>query len=142
VTPLDENGTGADSPRSADEALREFERLYLEWFARVGREPGDFFERVLSDDWVYIDYRGEVRGKAEYGPYIAPVPPERAPAHPQDLKVRLFGDVAVVHGSYKAPGGGVDIDRTLLFTAVWIHRAGGWQALAHHTSEAPPSTDD
>ena len=120
--------------RSPGETQEDFERLYLDWFSRVGHDPGDFFDRVLSDDWVYIDYRGEVRGKAEYGSYVAVVPPERAPAHPKDLNVRLFGDVAVVHGSYQAPGGGADVDRTLRFTAVWIHRSGDWQALAHHTS--------
>jgi ketosteroid isomerase-like protein len=128
--------------RSADETREEFERLYLDWFARVGRDPGDFFERVLSDDWVYIDYLGEVRGKAEYGPYVAVVPLERAPAYPQDLKVRLFGNVAVVHGSYNAPGGRADVDRTLRFTAVWISRAGRWQALAHHTSAVAVSVEE
>lgn len=128
--------------RSADETREEFEQLYLDWFARVGRDPGDFFERVLSDDWVYIDYHGEVRAKADYGPYVTAVPLGRAPAHPQDLKVRLFGNVAVVHGSYNAPGGGADLDRTLRFTAVWIHRAGRWQALAHHTSAVEASVED
>lgn len=125
--------------RSTDETREDFERLYLDWFARVGSDPGDFFERVLADDWVYIDYRGEVRGKTEYGPYVAVVPPERAPASPRDLNVRMFGNLAVVHGSYLAPGGGIDVDRTLRFTAVWIHRAGGWQALAHHTSAVEDS---
>jgi hypothetical protein len=128
--------------RSADETREVFERLYLDWFARVGRDPGDFFERVLSDDWVYIDYNGEVRGKAEYGPYVAAVPLGRAPAQPQDLKVRLFGKVAVVNGSYRAPGGEADLDRTLQFTAVWIYRAGRWQALAHHTSAVAASEEE
>jgi hypothetical protein len=126
--------------RSTDQIREDFERLYLDWFSRVGRDPDDFFERVLSDDWVYVDYHGEVRGKADYGPYVAVVPAERAPAHPQGLKIRLFGDVAVVHGSYQAPGGGVDVDRTLRFTAVWIHRSGSWQALAHHTSAVDEHT--
>lgn len=134
MTPPDHEESGPNSARSTDESREDFERLYLDWFSRVGRDPGDFFERVLSDDWVYVDYHGEVRGKAEYGPYVASVPLDRAPNHPKDLNVRLFGNVAVVHGSYRAPGGGADVDRTLRFTAVWIHRAGRWRALAHHTS--------
>ncbi|HKY46476.1 MAG TPA: nuclear transport factor 2 family protein [Acidimicrobiia bacterium] len=117
-----------------DELTREFTQLYQDWFARVGPDPGDFFERVLSTDWVYIDYLGKVRGKADYEPYVAAVPPERVPTHVGNLGVRRFGDLAIVHGSYEAPGGRDDVDRTLWFTAVWIHRQGRWQALAHHTS--------
>lgn len=129
-------------PSSSEETRAELESIYRDWFALVGRDPGDFFEQVLSDDWVYIDYLGEVRGKAEYGPYVSVVPLGRAPARPRDLKVRLFGNVAVVHGSYEAPGGDADIDRTLRFTAVWIHRAGRWQALAHHTSAIADSIEE
>ncbi|HEX2368175.1 MAG TPA: nuclear transport factor 2 family protein [Acidimicrobiia bacterium] len=117
-----------------DEVRDELERLYLEWFERVGGDPGDFFDRVLSDDWVYIDYNGAVRGKPGYADYIKPVPPARAPRRPRELQVRTFGDLAIVHGAYEVPGGGTDPDRTLRFTAVWIDRDSMWRCLAHHTS--------
>ncbi len=117
-----------------DDARRDMERLYQEWFARVGPEPGTFFRETLAEDWVYIDYRGVVRGKADYEPYIAHVPPERAPAAPRDLVVRLVGGVAIVHGAYLAPGGGDDPDRVLRFTAVWSRRDDRWVNLAHHAT--------
>jgi hypothetical protein len=126
--------TGDGGGSAADAARRELEALYREWFGRVGPEPGDFFQRVLSDDWVYIDYLGVTRGKADYEPYIAGVAPGTAPKHPRDLHVRLFEAVAVVDGSYligEADGGG---GTWLRFTAVWIRRSGSWVALAHHTS--------
>ncbi|MGH8927622.1 MAG: hypothetical protein ACRDWH_04690, partial [Acidimicrobiia bacterium] len=62
-----------NSGEQAMEAPIEFERLYREWFSRVGPNPGDFFERALSDDWVYIDFHGVRRGKADYVPYIVGV---------------------------------------------------------------------
>lgn len=116
------------------ELVEVFERLYMEWFERVGGDPGDFFVKTLSEDWVYIDFNGVIRYKEDYEPYIAPVPRNRAPAAPRDLRVRTYGDIAIVDGSYLAPGGGEDVDRVLMFTAVWINRGGQWQALAHHTS--------
>jgi hypothetical protein len=119
---------------SVDVARGELLALYEEWFARVGPDPGDFFRRVLADDWVYIDYLGITRGKADYEPYVAGVPPGAGPRAPRDLAVRLVGDVAIVHGSYTIPGVEGASGTTLRFTAVWLHRAGSWLALAHHTS--------
>jgi hypothetical protein len=118
---------------SVELARRELLGLYEEWFARVGPEPGDFFQRVLDPDWVYIDYNGVQRGKSDYEPYIASVPPGTGPRSPGDLHVRLYRDVAVVDGSYEITsddGGGT----VIRFTAVWLHRDTGWLALAHHTS--------
>jgi ketosteroid isomerase-like protein len=126
--------------RTVGSATRQLQALYEEWFARVGPSPGDFFDRVLSDDWVYIDYRGVTRGKADYVPYIAGVTPETAPRSPQDLHVRLVGPLAIVHGSYTILGG-TEHALTLRFTAVWKEDGDSWRALAHHTSAVmePPS---
>jgi len=120
--------------KPVDVARGELGALYEEWFARVGPNPGDFFQRVLADDWVYVDYLGVVRGKADYEPYVAGVPAGGGPRAPRDLNVRLFRDLAVVHGSYTIPGGERSGGTTLRFTAVWLDRDGAWIALAHHTS--------
>jgi ketosteroid isomerase-like protein len=117
-----------------DVARAELLALYEEWFARVGPEPGDFFARVLADDWVYIDFLGVRRAKADYEPYIAGVAPGSGPRAPRDLEVRVLGDIAIVHGSYEIAGGAVASDTTLRFTAVWQLRDRSWVALAHHTS--------
>jgi len=115
----------------------EFESIYNEWFDRVGGDAGDFFKLRLSDDWVYIDYNGVVRYKPDYEPLIAPIPQGAAPSAPTDLRVRTFGEIAIVDGSYLIPGEtNASPKRRLRFTAVWIDRNGEWQALAHHTSEA------
>lgn len=124
-------------PKPIDLARRELEALYEEWFARVGPDPGDFFERVLAPDWVYIDFTGTERGKADYEPYIAGVPPGAGPRSPRDLRVRLVGDVAIVDGSYAIPWGapgGAGGETVLRFTAVWRDEGDRWVALAHHTS--------
>jgi hypothetical protein len=122
--------TGADA---VEVARRDLLALYDEWFARVGPEPGDFFQRVLASDWVYIDFNGVERHKADYEPYIAGVPPGAGPRSPRELHVRLFGDVAVVDGSY-AINTAAGAETVLRFTAVWRRQGDGWVALAHHTS--------
>ncbi len=120
--------------KSADQVRKELLTLYQEWFTQIPPN-GDcaFLKKVLSEDWVYINYLGEVRGKAEYLEYIKPVPLSDRPKDVSDLKVRIFGDIVVVHGRYFAPGVGKG-GEVLLFTGVWINREGTWHDLAHHTT--------
>lgn len=120
--------------KSVEEVRRTIQGLYEEWFRQVVSGSWGFFAAVLADDWVYINFHGEVRSKNEYREYIKDVPPDRAPAAPRDLQVRLFGDLAIVHGTYLASGGRNDVDRVLRFTAIWVYRGGRWQSLTHHTT--------
>jgi ketosteroid isomerase-like protein len=119
----------------ATETRAELERLYAEWFAAIPRHDDDFFGRVLADDWVYTNIAGEVRGKLEYLDYIKQVPHDAPPNELLAFEVRLFGDIAIVHGDYavaSAVAGAPHLGSRTRFTAVWIRRGGHWQALTHH----------
>lgn len=121
--------------RSVDEIRTELLRLYDQWFEAVPPDvDSEFLRNILSDDWVYTNYLGEVRGKAEYLEYIKPVPLSARP-HPtdRDMKVRVFGDIVIVHGRYFAPGVGEN-GETLLFTGGWEASSGEWRCLFHHTT--------
>jgi hypothetical protein len=120
--------------KTVDQVREELLSLYRDWFKEVPPDgESDFLKKILSEDWVYINYLGEVRGKAEYLEYIKPVPLSDRPKDVTDLKVRIYGDLVLVHGRYLAPGVGKD-GSILLFTGVWINREGAWQDLAHHTT--------
>jgi hypothetical protein len=123
--------------KSVEEVRTELLDLYKNWFREVPPDgDSEFLKQVLSDDWVYINYIGEIRGKAEYLEYIKPVPLNARPENVTDLQVRIFGDLVVVHGRYFAPGVGED-GSTLLFTGVWIYREGAWECLTHHSTILP-----
>ena len=55
------------------------------------------------------------------------------------VRVRLFGDIAVVtargtaQGKYK----GQRADMVFLYTRIWVKRNGLWQAVAAHASQVP-----
>src|SRR4051794_34098500 len=89
----------------AGSSLRgDFEELYERWFAAIPRHDDSFFQDVLADDWVYTDTSGTVRGKAEYGPYIAGVPSDAPPNELCELALRVYGDVVLAHGEYAVAG--------------------------------------
>jgi len=56
----------------------------------------------------------------------------------QDIKVRVFGDTAIVtgRGVPKAQG-----QPELRITVVFVKRADRWQMVAGHLSAVPPNTD-
>jgi ketosteroid isomerase-like protein len=124
--------------RSIEEVRNTLQALYEQWFAAIPHDEQGLFDRILSDDWHYTNFVGEVRGKSEYKEYIKAVDPARGPRGLSDLQVRIFGDVVVVHGRYVVPGGAGDADRDVRFTAVWIEHAGGWQSLTHHATLVTP----
>ena len=120
--------------KTVEQIREELQSLYRDWFKEVPPdEDSQFLKKILSEDWVYINYLGEVRGKGEYLEYIKPVPLSDRPKDVTDLKVRIFGDLVLVHGRYLAPGVGKG-GSILMFTGVWINRDGAWQDLAHHTT--------
>ena len=119
---------------TANELAEEITALYERWFVEVLSDSWDFFEQHLADDWVYTNFVGEVRTKADYRTYIAHVPEDRMPTSLGNVIARNVGGVGIIHGDYLAPGGVDDVDRLLRFTSVWQQRDGRWQCLTHHTT--------
>lgn len=121
-------------------AHAELWSLYESWFALIAAENQSFFRRILSDDWHYTSFRGEVRGKTEYLDYIASIRAEGPVNELVDLVVRPFGRLTVVHGTYIVADGFAPPEGAVVkFTAVWERRGDGWFALAHHATIATGS---
>jgi ketosteroid isomerase-like protein len=58
----------------------------------------------------------------------------------EDLKVSLYGDVAVATGREKMRGSyqGQVAEMTIRFTNVFVRRDGRWQLVTHHSTAANP----
>ena len=93
----------------------------------------EFIENVLADDWSVTDLTGRVLTKEEvlreaFGS------DERQVASMQidDIRVRSFGDWAIVTGRTEAAGEyqGSMVEVKLRFTDVFALRDGRWQAVA------------
>jgi Domain of unknown function (DUF4440) len=118
---------------STEQLHDELSRLYEEWFRGIPAHDTSFFERVLADDWYYVNVLGEVRGKRQYLDYIAPVPADAPPNRLVELTIRPHDAVVVVHGLYVISTASRDGSDTR-FTAIWSRRDGQLVALAHHAT--------
>jgi ketosteroid isomerase-like protein len=120
----------ANSSAELIEILTDIEHRLAKAWVEGDRE---FIESVLADDWIVTDLTGRVLTKEEvlreaFGSDERQV----ASMEIDDIRVRSFGDWAIVTGRTKATGEyqGSMIDVKLRFTDVFALRDGRWQAIA------------
>jgi ketosteroid isomerase-like protein len=89
-----------------------------------------WIEELIADDWAVIDIFANRRTKAEViGEMFANGDPPIAAMAFDEIRVRLFGDLAVVTGRNVATGTDGTTFR-LRFTDVFERRDGRWRAIA------------
>ena len=110
--------------------LNELEQRLIRAWLEGDRET---VEALLADDWTVIDPGGRVLTKAqvlEEGFETGVRKIESGTI--DDVKVRVFGDAAVVTGRTTAAGSyaGAAFSVTLRFTDVCVRRGDDWQVVA------------
>ncbi len=95
-------------------------------------------ERFFADDYMYIHSNGTVNNKAQD---IAEnmSPDQTWTAHKEDdLKVRVYGNVAVVTGVSTLTGSSKGyVSGARRFTTLWVRRHGRWQNIGGQSTIVP-----
>lgn len=111
------------------EELKQLEDRLIRAWIEHDREA---IEALLSDDWAVIDPGGRLLTKAQVLQEFASRDRDIESGSIDDLRIRTFGEVAVVTGRTTATGT-YQGDRTsvkLRFTDVCVRRDGDWQVVA------------
>jgi len=92
--------------------------------------------RILADDYSFTDPDGVMWTKAQNLEMLKSGEDVVTSAVSTDMKVRVYGNAAVVTGRYTAKEKlkGKDISGTSTFTDTWVKRSGSWQCVATHSS--------
>jgi ketosteroid isomerase-like protein len=119
---------------TAEQAVLKLTQEWLEAEDRVDRAA---LNRIIADDFLGTGPRGTTVSKTDV------VPREGSGAHGlaitgQDIKVRVFGDTAIVTGRGIPK---VQDRPELRITVVFVKRSDNWQMVAGHLSAVPPNTD-
>jgi ketosteroid isomerase-like protein len=117
--------------------------LELERFK--AQEKNDFpaLERLLADDLVYTHSSGNVDSKASYIDSLRSGKSRYLKIAPDDLKVRVIGDLALIHGrgvftlETNVNGQKGENPLKLSFLDVWQKRGGKWQMIAWQSTRLP-----
>ncbi len=90
------------------------------------------FDEILADDFLCSNPDGSLVDKSQFLTQTAR-PVTITGLEAQDVKVRLLGDVAIIHArtSYATADGGQRYGR---YTDVWARRNGKWLAVSAHVT--------
>src|SRR5262245_54188702 len=93
-------------------------------------------DRMTSDDYTFITLRGEVRTKSDILTGFASGTFHYESREISDLRVRIYGDAAVVTGRSVQKGmeNGKDYSGDYRFTRVYVRQKGQWLTVALQTT--------
>lgn len=120
---------GEGNTTDATAQLNELEqRLVRAWL----ESDRDAVDAILADDWAVIDPGGRIINKAQVMEEFKTGERRLEAGTIDEVKVRLFGDVAVVTGKTVAEGSyqGNSFSVKLRFTDVCVRRGDDWQVVA------------
>jgi ketosteroid isomerase-like protein len=104
-------------------------------------EKGDaaWLEQALDERFTLTDARGAITTKTDELAAVRAGEPKYEIFANSDMKVRLYGDAALVTGvtTVKGTSAGKPFHSRLQFTDTLIRRAGRWSIAASHVSPAP-----
>jgi ketosteroid isomerase-like protein len=131
AVPVRAQQTKSDSDTAVSQTLQGIERAWLE--AEKNHDAAAF-EKFVADDWVAITPDGKSQTKTERAAEIKAA--QTVDATMGKMKVRVFGDAAIVTGSddeTTIENGKKSTDH-YVWTDVFVKRNGKWLAVASHTA--------
>jgi ketosteroid isomerase-like protein len=116
---------------------QELIKLENEWADAWVKRDVAFFDRIIADDYTWTSPWGEVWTKAQDLALLKSGQDVIKSWVLADMKVRVYGDAAVVTGrnTIKETYKGEDVSGQNRWTHTWVKRAGRWQCVAAHSSE-------
>jgi len=123
-----------------ESAEQELIRLENAWLQAFFMNDGAFANQFLADDYMGMDEHGNVKTKAQEIAEIKAGEHLSASGVLDNIKVRFFGDAAVVTGRSIMKGlfQGKEYSSPYLWTDIFFKRGGRWQCVASHHSKPLP----
>jgi len=112
-------------------------RLENNWNDAIVKHDWAFFDQILAEDYISTNFDGSVGTKADFLEFLKSGESVMASSIVNDMKVRIYGDAAVVTGRFTTVRElyqGKNLSGRYRFTDTWVKRAGQWQCVAEHVS--------
>ena len=108
------------------------EQLNRDYIASVQNSDVRRFDEILADEFYCSNPDGSLVDRREFLAQTAR-PVTISGLEARDVKIRLLGDVAIIHAqtTYRTAGGEAKSGR---YTDVWARRNGEWRAVSAHVT--------
>jgi ketosteroid isomerase-like protein len=128
------DGTETKRVEAAGDTQASLEQMFTkrenDWAKADNTKDAAFLNRILADDWSYLGPQGVMTKKQHLAELKSPSGGLEFETI-VDVKVRVFGDTAVVTGSanQKSSENGKVTSGHYIWTDVFVKRGGRWQAV-------------
>ena len=131
--------THAAAPTSAG-VEDEIKKIEKERAAAAVKADTATLAKYTSDDYTFINRNGQMADKAQTMSRLKSGDIKLTANDMSDLKVRVYGNTAVVTGRTDIKGtiGGKDMTGPVLFTRVYVKKDGRWQSVAFQQTPIVP----
>jgi ketosteroid isomerase-like protein len=129
---LGQTTTPAKSPDTGSPEIREMQQVEDAWDAAVDKHDQYALENVLAAQFVGISAGGDVTTRNQQVAHLFVAGAEPVSLTQKVIGARVFGDIAVVNGTYvmQWKGGGEKVAEKGIFTHVFRRANGGaWQCI-------------
>jgi len=125
---------GSTASGEDEQALYQLER---DWGAAGVKNDAQTIERFLADEFI-SNWNGKVANKKRALAEVKSNPAKIESAVGEDMKIAVFGNIAVVHGLYteRSTTQGKDTSGQYRFTEVYTKRDGRWQCVTQYGAKA------
>ena len=113
--------------------IRNSER---QWAESVASGDASVVERILANDFIGVDPRGQLYDKAKMISDTRDGPKFFASNHLNQVKIRFYGDTAVAQGS-ESWERRTDERGRFVWTDTWLRRDGRWEIVAAEDLTVP-----
>src|SRR4029077_2951223 len=117
----------------------ELLKLDNEFAEAIVRNDLDGIGRLVADDWIIIEPHGGIVDRAGFFEVIKSGALTHEMMESEDLRVRVYGDSAVVTGITRTKGKfmGQEFSTQERATDVFVKRDGRWQCVLTHLTRFP-----
>jgi ketosteroid isomerase-like protein len=116
----------------AANAEEELKKLETDRAAAVVKGDVATLEKQTSDDYTLINMNGQMSDKSQMVNAFKTGQSKLTSDELSDMKVRVYGNTAVITGKADVNGtlGGKDATGQIMFTRVYVKKGGQWQSVA------------
>ena len=130
---------------STQKDRKETERYIVEserqWAESVATGDTSAIERILADDFIGVDPKGELYNKQQMIAETRNAPKQFVSNRLNDVKVRFYGRVAIAQGSERWEKHSGERGR-FVWTDTWVRRNRTWKIVAAEDLIAPENLTD
>ncbi|HEV2728591.1 MAG TPA: nuclear transport factor 2 family protein [Terriglobales bacterium] len=110
----------------------ELKKLETDRAAAAVKGDAATLEKQTSDDYTFINVYGQMSDKSQMVNNFKTGQTKLTSDEISDMKVRVYGNTAVVTGKADVAGtmAGKDTKGQIMFTRVWVKKGGSWQSVA------------